>query len=241
MGAGKRILLVGIALLWFGIFLSLGIWQVERRTWKLALIEAAATRAHAAPVPAPPPSGQGFDANAQVYRHVAVSGRLLTDRSGFWLMTPLEERRGFVVLVNRGFVPARSDAPADAPADAAISSKDVTITGLVRASEPGGGFLRPNRPAEDLWYSRDVAGIAKAKGLSGGAPYFIDADAAPGARAWPRGGLTVLRFPNNHAAYAITWFVLAGMTLVFMVRVLRISERREEEKRGEAGQDENRR
>jgi surfeit locus 1 family protein len=29
------------------------------------------------------------------------------------------------------------------------------------------------------WYSRDVAAIAKAKGLGPVAPYFIDADASP--------------------------------------------------------------
>lgn len=229
--AGKRILLAALALLCFAMFAGLGVWQVERRAWKLALIEAAETRAHAPPMPALPPTGARFDGEAQVYRHVTVTGRLLPERSvfvtaltdlgsGFWLVTPLEERRDFVVLVNRGFVPTRGEAPARD----ANPSRDVTLTGLVRISEPGGGFLRPNRSAQDLWYSRDVAAIAKAKGLRNAAPYFIDADAGTNAGTWPRGGLTVLSFPNNNAVYALTWFVLAGMSLVFALRLMRRPE-----------------
>ncbi len=83
---------------------------------------------------------------------------------------------------------------------------------LLRLSEPGGGFLRRNAPAEDRWYSRDVAAIARAHGLDAVAPYFIDADAATAAQAgtpWPRGGLTVVRFRDNHLGYALTWFALA--------------------------------
>jgi surfeit locus 1 family protein len=42
------------------------------------------------------------------------------------------------------------------------------------------------------------------------APYFIDADARPGEQ-WPKGGLTVVHFTDNHLQYAITWFVLAAL------------------------------
>ena len=43
--------LAGIAL--FVVFCALGWWQVERRTWKLALMERVEQRLHAAPVPLP--------------------------------------------------------------------------------------------------------------------------------------------------------------------------------------------
>ena len=85
------------------------------------------------------------------------------------------------------------------------------MTGLLRLSEPGGGFLRSNDPRADRWYSRDVAAIAARRGLGTTVPYFIDADAADTVRSGPVGGLTVVRFPNNHLAYAITWFILALM------------------------------
>jgi surfeit locus 1 family protein len=96
-------------------------------------------------------------------------------------------------------------------------------------TEPGGGFLRANVPAEDRWYSRDVAAIAAARGISGAAPYFVDDEATPGPGAWPRGGLTRLVFPNNHLVYALTWFGMAlglGAGLVALLREARGRRRR---------------
>ena len=86
-------------------------------------------------------------------------------------------------------------------------------------SEPGGGFLRDNRPAQDRWYSRDVAAIAQARGLRDVAPYFVDAEAGAGS-GWPRAGMTVIHFRNQHLQYALTWFVLAAMALWGVLRLL---------------------
>ncbi len=67
-------------------------------------------------------------------------------------------------------------------------------------------------PAAGRWYSRDVAAIAQAHGLAGPvAPFFVDAQATPAtAAAWPRPGLTVVQFKNDHLVYALTWFALAA-------------------------------
>ena len=112
---------------------------------------------------------------------------------------------GGVVVQEQGivasFVPA-APAPVSAPAG------PVTVTGLLRVTEPEGIFLRANDPAAERWYSRDVAAIAARRGLRTTAPYFIDADAASGG--YPVGGLTVIAFRNNHLAYALTWFALAA-------------------------------
>ncbi|NWM49736.1 SURF1 family protein, partial [Escherichia coli] len=40
-----------------------------------------------------------------------------------------------------------------------------------------------------------------------------DADAAPNPGGYPVGGLTVVRFADNHLVYALTWFGLAAMAL----------------------------
>jgi surfeit locus 1 family protein len=87
----------------------------------------------------------------------------------------------------------------------------VTVTGLLRITEPKGGFLRHNDPAAQRWYSRDVDAIAAQLNLAQAAPYFIDADTALDGPGQPRGGLTVVEFPNNHLVYCITWFALALM------------------------------
>lgn len=203
------------------VLLSLGVWQVQRLFWKLDLIERVNARVAASPVDAPrwpaaaPPPGKDYE-----YRHITVTGRFRhesetlvqasTERGpGFWVVTPLVREDGTVVLVNRGFVPPDKRDPAlrkDGNVEAPVS-----VTGLLRLSEPGGGFLRNNDPAGNRWYSRDVAAIEAARGLPGAEPYFIDADDTANPGGLPVGGLTRIVFPNNHLVYAITWFALAAM------------------------------
>nr|WP_218626144.1 SURF1 family protein [Bradyrhizobium sp. dw_78] len=205
---------------------GLGVWQVERRVWKLDLIDRVERRVHAAPVAAPGPAlWPRINAADDAYRHVSVSGHFLdaapalalavTERGGgYWVLAPFRADDGFIVMVNRGFVPLdRSEWQ-----NLAGPSGEATVTGLLRLSEPGGAFLRHNDPAADRWYSRDVAAMAGSRGLTGAAPYFIDADAAadnPGA--FPVGGLTVVAFPNNHLTYALTWFALAAMLAAWTI------------------------
>lgn len=54
-GRRKRTALTVLAVFGIVLFSALGIWQVERRSWKLALIEAVDARVQASPVSAPPP------------------------------------------------------------------------------------------------------------------------------------------------------------------------------------------
>jgi len=212
-------------------FCALGVWQIERRTWKLALIAAVDERVHAPPVSPPAPSRwRSVDATDDAYRHVTVHGRFLVDRdtlvqavtdqgAGFWMMTPLLSDQGFIVLINRGFVPEGWHAVA--PQTANLNGNSATVTGLLRLTEPGGSLLQSNQPLAGRWHSRDVAAIAHARGLRRVAPYFIDADGTPNPGGWPRGGLTVVSFPNNHLVYMLTWFGLAALSLYGFVTIVR--------------------
>lgn len=210
---------------------ALGVWQVERRTWKLALIDRVDQRIHAAPVPAPGPDAwPAINRDDDEYRRVKISGRFANDREtlidattergmGFWVMTPLITPDGFTVLVNRGFVPV--DRRDSATRAAGQIEGETTVSGLVRMTEPKGTLLRANDPAAGRWYSRDVAAIAKARDLNRVAPYFIDADATANPGGLPVGGLTVVSFYNHHLLYALTWFALALMLAVALGRVVR--------------------
>ncbi len=225
-----RAIFAGAALLCAAIFVALGIWQVERRAWKHALVAAVESRAHAAPVAAPGPAAwPGISADSDIYRRVRVTGRFRHDREtlvqavtdlggGYWVLTPLETP-GFTLLVNRGFVPPDRRDPATRAAGNPAGL--VTVSGLLRISEPGGGFLRTNDPDNRRWYSRDVTAIASAQGLGQTAPYFVDADSAANKGGYPVGGMTVLRFPDNHLQYALTWFALALLSLAAACYVLR--------------------
>lgn len=221
------------------VFLALGVWQLQRRAWKLELIANVDQRIHAAPTAAPGPAAwTGLAPASAAYRRVSITGVLdhqretltqaVTDLGpGYWVMTPLRSDNGFTVLINRGFVPAGLRDPGKRP----LGQPDgpVTITGLLRFSEPAGGFLRANRPDQGRWYSRDIAAIAKARGLGVTAPYFIEADSAPNPGGWPRGGLTVVRFANSHLIYALTWFSLAAFCGGAGVFVLRDARRNRDE------------
>jgi len=224
----RRAAFAAAALVVAACLAALGIWQLERRVWKHELVAAVDARLHAAPVAAPGPDDwRAVDAKHDAYRRVTATGRFRHDRetlvqavtergAGYWVLTPLETP-GFTILVNRGFVPTdRRETSARAAGNVPGTVK---VTGLLRVTEPGGGFLRSNDPAANRWYSRDVAAIAKARGLGRTAPYFIDADAAPNPGGFPVGGLTVVRFPDNHMVYALTWFALCALSLFFAWRL----------------------
>ena len=240
--------LVGLTLLGLILFLGLiglGTWQVYRRAWKLDLIARVDQRVHTPPV-APPAPAQWPEVTAasDEYRHVRVTGTLLNDRetrvqastelgSGFWLMTPLQMPDGSTVLINRGFI-----SPEWKHGETSDAAHPVTVTGLLRLSEPHGRFLRMNDPANNRWFSRDVQAIATARGLSNVAPYFVDADAATSDSRdgqEPVGGLTVISFPNNHLVYAITWYLLALMVAWAAWRVGREEKRQRRPQQNNSG------
>jgi surfeit locus 1 family protein len=180
---------------------ALGIWQLERRVWKVNLIGQITQRVHAVPIDAPGPSQwPQVTAGDYTYRRVRVAGQYLNDR---------ETLVHAVTRLGGGFVPPeRRDS---ATRTAGLISDGTVVSGLLRVTEPKGAFLHANNPAADRWYSREVAAIAAARALSPIAPYFIDADATPVPGGLPVGGLTVIELPNNHLVYALTWFTLALM------------------------------
>jgi surfeit locus 1 family protein len=224
------------ALLLFTALVGLGTWQVERMGWKRDLIARVEARIHADALPAPARvEWPDVSAERDAYRRVSATGLLRYDAEtlvqavtelggGYWVITPLLRDDGSTLLVNRGFVPSDRRDPADRASGQ--SNGQTTITGLLRMSEPKGGFLRTNDPSADRWYSRDVAAIAAARGLSDVAPYFIDADATAKSGTLPVGGLTVIAFHDNHLVYAITWYALAVMVAGAALYVFRDARER---------------
>lgn len=220
------------ALLLFAVLIALGTWQLERKAWKEGLIETLTARLTAPPQPLPPASAwAALDQADAEYRRVtfratfdgreqalvyATPSAFRPDVSGvgYWLFAPARLAGGGVVVVNRGFVPkdfaAKADAAGAAPA--------VEIVGVVRWPETTHWYTPKNDPAHNLWFVRDPAAIAAAKGWTGSgpvAPFYIEQESPAPEGGFPQPGKLVVRLPDNHLQYAVTWFGLA-LVLVAM-------------------------
>jgi cytochrome oxidase assembly protein ShyY1 len=214
--------LAGIALL-----IGLGIWQLERRAWKEALIDSITRRTTAAPAALPPPERWAtLDPTEDEFRRVAFRARFENDQEalvyasgaalrmdasgpGYWVFTPARLPDGAQVVVNRGFVPdAKSDAASLA---AGHISGSVDIVGALRWPERPGWFTPAGEPAKNLWFARDHLAIAAAKRWGSVAPFYVEQEAPAAPGGFPAPGKLVVNLPNDHLQYAITWFGLAAV------------------------------
>jgi surfeit locus 1 family protein len=227
------LLLTVIAVAAFAVLIGLGTWQLDRKGQKEALIALLDSRLAAPPArlsagywPSDPAEDEftrvtfpaEFVRGEEAFVYTAGSGlRPDVNEPGYWVLSPARLADGRVVIVNRGFVP---DARRDAATRPEGEPKGVvTIVGVIRAPEPRGLFTPKDEPARNLWFVRDPAGIAAAKGWGAVAPFYIDEEAPQAPGGLPRVGPLKMNLPNNHLQYAVTWYglaaVLLGISLAF--------------------------
>jgi surfeit locus 1 family protein len=215
------------------VLIGLGTWQMERRAWKLDLIDKIAARTVAEPLPlaaaleGSEQSGDveylrlrvrgSFDHGREAYLY--MPGR---DGPGYHVYTPLLTSDGRLVLVNRGFVPDPLKSPDRRPLGQ--TSGEVEIVGLARRPNERGWFIPDSDLVRRIYFWPDYAGMMAealkgAEGRPRPVPFFLDAEASPGTRnGWPKGGVTRLDLPNRHLEYAVTWYGLAvALCAVFAV------------------------
>ena len=209
------------------ILIGLGVWQLERLQWKLALI--AEVNGHMAAAPISLSEALKTDAGSMQYRRVALSGRFdnakesyvfTTGAAGepvYHVLTPFLTEEGDTLLVDRGFVPKdRLDPASRTPVEGKTK-----IIGVWRVPDAPGAFSPAPDKAHRIWYARDLQGISAADHIKLAAPVVIEADATPNPGGWPKGGQTVVSFRNEHLSYAVTWFGLAagllGVSLAFHI------------------------
>jgi surfeit locus 1 family protein len=66
-------------------------------------------------------------------------------------------------------------------------------------------------PARNLWFARDPAAIAAAKGLASVAPFYIEQEAPAPPGGLPHPSALTVNLRNDHLQYALTWFGLAAV------------------------------
>lgn len=244
MSRGKTIatlIALGVALV---ILLSLGNWQVERLQWKEALIAERAARMEAAPITVDVLSnlmsatmedepGKLLSPTDPEFVPVTASGTwdhahemfflaTLDGEPGYNLYVPLTLDNGMTVLVNRGFVPDAFRSPETRKNG--LTEGKVTITGLARQilTEKPGFMVPDNDRKAKIYFWKDWGAMVGEAGLDADHTlrFFIDAGpSAPGI--WPKGGVTQIDLPNNHLAYAVTWYGLAAAMVVIAALAFR--------------------
>ena len=206
---GLRLTVCALAAL--AVLLALGTWQVQRLHWKTGLVETRRAQLAAAPVALP---GDAADWRAWDFRRVVADGAFLPEgaqrfgvaaergRVGHDLLVPLRRPDGSVLLVDVGFVP--SDAPAAVPVELRTP-----VEGVLRyRGDAWQSWLTPdNEPPQGLWFWYDLPALRDATGLEL-LPVVLDASPQAAAGA---------ELPNNHLAYAITWYGLAAALAGFYV------------------------
>jgi surfeit locus 1 family protein len=212
--------LTAFCALLFASLVALGLWQLDRLQWKLGLIEEVQHNLATPPISLDAVLALGPKAQ---YRRVALDGRFDnakeayvfgTDNTGapvYHVILPFETRDYRTLLVDRGIVPKERLNPATRSAGQVEG--ETRVVGVWRVPDPLGWFTPAPDRAHRIWYAHDLAGIAKADGITLAAPVIVEADATPNPGGWPRGGQTRVTFRNEHLQYAITWFGLAAVLL----------------------------
>jgi surfeit locus 1 family protein len=209
------------------ILVGLGVWQLERKAWKEALIATLEQRLAATAVALPSPAQWGTldaardeflrvvfpaefqnDGEALVYT-TGSSMRGDTSGPGYWVFTPARLGDGRIVMVNRGFVPEGRRDPATRR-DGMVSGP-IDIIGVLRWPEAPGLFTPAGDPARNIWFARDSTAMAEAKHIADAAPFYVEMESPVPPGGLPHPGRVQPSLPNNHFQYALTWLGLAAV------------------------------
>lgn len=215
------------------VFVSLGIWQLQRRVEKHALIAQLNERLAAAPEALPaaaqwPSLSPGKDEfrrvrftatyapvpDAMVY---SAGSAVRDDVSGpgTWAFLPVLTEDGNVVVVNAGFVQntMQDRGQQDRAVRRLITGDPVQLTGYIRFPESAGALTPPESPAKRLWFTRDHLAMARALGWGdvgkAVAPFYVDLETPVPESGIPKPGALSVHLKDDHLQYAVTWLTLA--------------------------------
>jgi cytochrome oxidase assembly protein ShyY1 len=225
-------------LLMVAAFSGLGIWQLQRRVEKHALIARLNERLAAAPEALPAraqwnaltPARDEFRRvrftatyaplpDAMVY---SAGSAVRDDVSGpgTWAFLPAQLPDGNVVVVNAGFVQntMQDRSQQDRAVGRLLTGDPVDLTGYIRFPESAGRLTPTESLAKRLWFTRDHLAMARALGWNEDgkavAPFYIDLETPAPESGIPKPGPLSVHLKDDHLQYAITWFTLAFAVVI---------------------------
>jgi cytochrome oxidase assembly protein ShyY1 len=216
------------------LLIGLGVWQLQRRAEKHALIAQLTERLAAAPGALPSPAQWSaltpvrdefrrvrFSATYESRPDAMVysSGSAIRDDAsgpGTWAFLPARLPGGGTIVINTGFVQntMQDRGQQDRAVMRLVTGQPVTLTGYIRFPESAGALTPQQNIAKRLWFTRDHMTIARALGWGEVAPFYIDLEQPVPERGVPKPGPLDVHLKDDHLQYAITWFGLAGAVLI---------------------------
>ena len=220
------------------VFIGLGLWQLQRRAEKHALIAALTERLASSPAPLPPPSQwRALTAQKDEFRRVtfaatyphlpdamvySAGSAVREDISGpgTWAFLPARLPTGEMLAVNTGFVPntMQDRAVEDRAAARLLTDQQVVLTGYIRFPESAGTLTPSENIEKRLWFTRDHLAMARAlrwgEGGKDVAPFYIDLEQPAPESGIPKPGALTVHLKDDHLQYAITWFALAFAVVI---------------------------
>jgi cytochrome oxidase assembly protein ShyY1 len=227
------------------LFVGLGVWQLQRRVEKHALIAALTERLAAPPGALPSPAQWSkLTPESDEFRRVTFpatyesladamvysSGSAVRDDisgPGTWAFLPARLPTGETVVINAGFVQntMQDREQQDRAIKSLVTGAPVTLTGYLRFPEAAGMLTPAENTAKRLWFTRDHLAMAHALGWGEVAPFYIDLEAPVPASGIPKPGPLEVHLKDDHMQYAITWFGLAGAVVIAFGLWLRAQRR----------------
>lgn len=216
------------------VLTGLGVWQLQRRTEKHALITSLTERLAAAPVPLPDSSAWTKLTPAHdEFRRVTFTATFVptpdvmvyssgsavrADISGpgTWAFLPSRLTDGGIVVVNAGFVQntMQDRAQQDRAVGRLVTGTPILLTGYLRFPESAGTLTPHEDIGKRLWFTRDQRAMAQALGWGEVAPFYIDLESPVPESGVPKPGPLDVHLKDDHLQYAITWFGLAAAVLI---------------------------
>ena len=221
-------------LLMVALFIGLGVWQLQRRVEKHALIAALTERLAAAPGALPSPAQWSALTPAHdEFRRVSFaatyeprpdamvysSGSAVREDisgPGTWAFMPARLGSGETVVINAGFVQntMQDRSQQDRAVARLVTGEPVTLTGYIRFPETAGALTPAENIAKRLWFTRAHLAMARALGWGEVAPFYIDLEQPMPAGGIPKPGALEVHLKDDHLQYALTWFALAGAVVI---------------------------
>ena len=216
------------------VFVGLGMWQLQRRVEKHALVAALTERLAAAPGSLPPPARWSALSPASDEFHrvsfaatyasgpdamVYSSGSSVREDisgPGTWAFMPARLATGETVVINSGFVQntMQDRAQQDRVVTRLVTGEPVMLTGYIRFPETAGMLTPAENLAKRLWFTRDHLAMAQVLGWGEVAPFYIDLELPVPPNGIPKPGPLQVHLKDDHLQYAITWFTLAGAVVI---------------------------